>query len=121
MTSASDAPRIGLVIGDPCGISPELTARLLADREIVDAAAVLVIGDSRVLAAGAKTAGVELDPPTVERAADADIAPGRPALLDLRNLDPASVSVGDASAAGGAYALENFKIGLGLARDGVVD
>ena len=121
MTSASVAPRIGLMMGDPCGISPELTARLLADEEIVGAAAILVIADSRVLAGGAKTAGVELDLASVKRAADADIAPGRPVLLDLGHLDPASVSVGEASAAGGAYALENFRTGLGLARDGVVD
>src|SRR4051794_17132473 len=91
MNSATIVPRIGLVMGDPCGISPELTARLLADDEIVGAAAVLVIADSRVLADGAKTACVELDLPLVEHAADADIAPGRPVLLDLGHLDPASV------------------------------
>jgi 4-hydroxythreonine-4-phosphate dehydrogenase len=121
MNSANAAPRIGLVMGDPCGISPELTARLLADTEIVNAAAILVIADARVLAAGAETAGVALDLPSVTRAVDADIAPGRPALLDLGHLDPVSVRVGEASAAGGAYALENFRTGLGLARDGGVD
>jgi 4-hydroxythreonine-4-phosphate dehydrogenase len=42
-------------------------------------------------------------------------------LLDLGHLDPASVRRGEASAAGGGYALENFRTGLGLARDGVVD
>jgi 4-hydroxythreonine-4-phosphate dehydrogenase len=121
LDTATSAPRIGLVMGDPCGISPELAARLLADEEIVGAAAILVIADARVLAEGAQAAGVQLDLPAVKRAADAELAPGRPVLLDLGHLDPASVRRGEASAAGGGYALENFKTGLGLARDGVLD
>ena len=121
METTTSAPRIGLVMGDPCGISPELAARLLADEEIVGAAAILVIADARILAGGAEAAGVSLNLPAVTRAADAELAPGRPVLLDLGHLDPASVRRGEASAAGGGYALENFKTGLGLARDGVLD
>jgi 4-hydroxythreonine-4-phosphate dehydrogenase len=121
MKSETSVPRIGLVMGDPCGISPELTARLLADPEVTGAAAILVIGDARVLGRGAAVAGVELDLPAVRRAAEAEPAPGRPALLDLGHLDPASVTAGEASAAGGGFALENFRTGLALARDRVVD
>jgi 4-hydroxythreonine-4-phosphate dehydrogenase len=121
LDTTSTVPRIGLMMGDPCGISPELTARLLADEESVGAAAILVIADARILAGGAAAAGVDLDLPAVQRAADAELAPGRPVLLDLGHLDPASVRRGEASAAGGAYALKNFTTGLGLARDGVLD
>jgi 4-hydroxy-L-threonine phosphate dehydrogenase PdxA len=46
-------PIIALAMGDPAGISPELTAKAIALPEIRAAAALVVIGDARVLAAGA--------------------------------------------------------------------
>ena len=42
-TSTDLPPLIALAMGDPCGISPELTARLLVDEEIATAARLLVI------------------------------------------------------------------------------
>ena len=54
-------PIIALAMGDPAGISPELTARLLALDEIVAEARIVVIGDRRVLDDGARVAGVTLD------------------------------------------------------------
>jgi len=42
-------PVIALAMGDPAGISPELTAKLLALDEVVDKARIVVIGDRRVL------------------------------------------------------------------------
>ena len=42
-------PVIALAMGDPAGISPELTAKLLTLDEVVDKARIVVIGDLRVL------------------------------------------------------------------------
>ena len=52
-------PVIALAMGDPAGISPELTAKLLALDEVVDKARIVVIGDRRVLDDGARIAGGE--------------------------------------------------------------
>jgi len=116
----STRPAIALAIGDPAGISPELTAKALALPEIRDAADLLVIGDARVFAAGARTAGLE---PDVDVRKNADERPGarRPALLDLCHLDPATITVGIASRAGGEFALENFRRALELAAAHRVD
>jgi 4-hydroxy-L-threonine phosphate dehydrogenase PdxA len=54
-------PVIALAMGDPAGISPELTAKLLALDEVVDKARIVVIGDRRVLDDGARVAAVKLD------------------------------------------------------------
>jgi 4-hydroxythreonine-4-phosphate dehydrogenase len=116
-----DAVRIALVMGDPCGISPELTAKLLAIPETTAGAAVLVIGDLRVFRGGETVAKTALPLDVVQRAADARPAPGKISFLDLQNLDPGLVKRGEASAAGGAYAMGNFKFALGLARAGTVD
>jgi 4-hydroxythreonine-4-phosphate dehydrogenase len=116
-----DPVRIALVMGDPCGISPELTAKLLAIPETKAGAAVLVIGDLRVFRGGETVAKTALPLEVVQRAADARPAPGKISFLDLQNLDPGLVKRGEASAAGGAYAMGNFKFALGLAKAGTVD
>ena len=64
-------PRLALAMGDAAGISPELTARMLADDAVREAAAIFVIGDARVLAEGAKVAGVDLDIDMVAEGAQA--------------------------------------------------
>ena len=106
MDSASRArPVIALAMGDPCGISPELTAKVVALEEIRKAARVVVIGDRRVFDEGARIAGVT---PTVE-------------FVDLNHLDPSTVQRGVASKAGGASALANYRHGLRMAADGKAD
>ncbi|MBI1774890.1 MAG: 4-hydroxythreonine-4-phosphate dehydrogenase PdxA [Proteobacteria bacterium] len=121
MTKAVEGPRVALVIGDPAGIGPELAAKLLAQGEIVRPARTLVIGDRRVLAQGARVAGVELEPLVVEPGQPLRIVQARPTLLDLANLDPDELETGRASAGGGGSVLANFGAALALAREGAVD
>jgi 4-hydroxythreonine-4-phosphate dehydrogenase len=116
-----DSVRIALVMGDPCGISPELTAKLLAIPETTAQAAVLVIGDLRVFRQGEAVARVSVPLGVTRKLSEARPAPGRASFLDLENLDPATVQRGQASAEGGAYAMANFKFALKLAKDGQVD
>ncbi|MBL6078266.1 4-hydroxythreonine-4-phosphate dehydrogenase PdxA [Belnapia sp. T18] len=103
-------------MGDAAGISPELTARVLADAEVRAAAAITVIGDARVLAEGARVAGVTLDIDTGEG------RPGeRPSLRDLGHCDPAAVPLGQVSEAGGRFATANFRRALAMAAAGEAD
>ena len=95
-------PVIALAMGDPCGISPELTAKVVALDEVHKAARVIVIGDRRVFDEGARIAAIT---PTVE-------------FVDLKHLDPATVQRGVASKAGGASALANYRHALRMAADG---
>lgn len=99
-------------MGDPCGISPELTARLLADRDIGKHTRLLVIGDSRVLAMGANDAALTIDLPDAQNRPDD--APGH-SLLDLGHLDPRQIQRGVVSLDGGRFALQNFMHALTLA------
>jgi 4-hydroxythreonine-4-phosphate dehydrogenase len=77
--------RIGISLGDPAGIGPEVVAQALAARPEVDA---IVFGDVGVLSRAAAVAGV--DPPGAERVravsafrAD-EVVAGRPDLLSAR-------------------------------------
>ena len=118
---ARTRPRIALAMGDPAGISPELTARLLADREVTSAGQLLVIGDKRVLDEGARVARVALD---IDQVTAEDKIPeghDRPVLLDLGHLDPKDIVIGEISKVGGSFAVENFKKALTIAITGRAD
>jgi len=114
-------PVIALAMGDPAGISPELTAKLLALDEVIDKARIVVIGDRRVLDDGARIAAVKLD--LVSASPDADFSKDEraPAFIDLGHLDPASVTRSTATAEGGRFALTNYRHALTMGRDGRAD
>ena len=84
-------PVLGLMLGDAAGVGPEICARILADRRMVDAAQLVVIGDARVLEQGARDAAVSIA--FIAYGAPEDIDWTRPeiALIDLHNLDPGSI------------------------------
>jgi len=118
--AASRRPRIALAIGCPAGIAPELTARMLADREVNAGAQIVAIGDRRVLARGAKIAGVSSDLQYVAPEAALPENSPKPIFIDLANLDPASIETGSLSKQAGQSALANFKHAIALgARDAV--
>jgi 4-hydroxythreonine-4-phosphate dehydrogenase len=116
-SSNGGRPVLALAIGDPAGIGPELAARALADNEIRAAADLIIVGDHRVLARGAKVAGVELDVPSCRSVEELGGRTGT-VLVDLGHLDPDSIEVGVASRTGGEFALRNFRTCIELAAAG---
>jgi len=107
-------------MGDPAGISPELTAKLLALDEARAAARIVAFGDRRVLDQGAEVAALKLDVSYV-RPGEAFDASARPVFVDLGHLDPATVKRCEATPVGGAYAIENFRQALSMACAGKAD
>jgi 4-hydroxythreonine-4-phosphate dehydrogenase len=116
--SPQTKPTVALAMGDPAGISPELTARLLALPEVRAAAHLIVVGDRRVLDDGARIARVALDVEPIDAEEPLPAAPARPLFVDLSHLDPASIARGKISPAGGRFAKENFLSALALAKAG---
>ena len=123
-------PILGLMLGDATGIGPEQCARILADGRMADTARLLVVGDARVLEQGMRDAAVSLvwrcygSPEEVQwghpRRGDSLEIP----LLDLRNLDPGSLSRGAVSPESGRVSGETLAhmVDLALPRriDGIV-
>ena len=114
-------PVIALAMGDPAGISPELTVKVAALDEVRSKARLIVIGDRRAFDAGAAVAGIKADLKTVGPDANLTAHRGENLFIDLEHLNPASVERGVASKSGGDFALENYRRALSLARDRVVD
>jgi len=119
MSAASTPlPVVALATGDPAGISPELTAKIVALDEARAAARLIVIGDKRVFEAGAAVAGVAPDLTVIAAGAALPDAGVRPVFIDLAHLDPATIEPGVAARSGGAFALANYRYALGLVAAG---
>lgn len=114
-------PLIALAMGDPAGISPELTAKLVALDEIRSRARLVVIGDRRIFDEGARVAGIKPELTGVDQGTDFRVAKGDALFLDLGHLDPKNVQPKTATLAGGRFALTNYRQALEFARDGCVD
>jgi len=114
-------PVLGITMGDPAGIGPEVTARALADAAVRKAARAVVIGDARVMAAAARVAGLDLAVRPVGRMSDATGASGRVEVMDLANADPAAFAVGRVSALCGRAAYEYIERAVRLALDREID
>ena len=56
---------LGLLLGDPNGIGPELCAKLLSDLPQWESIRVVLLGDPELLETGKKIAGVSLNVPLV--------------------------------------------------------
>lgn len=114
-------PTVAVAMGDPSGISPELTARILAESDLRGAARFVVFGDKRLLDQGIADSGVD---PQVEVVADGASLPAggdRPVFVDLKNHDPAALQRGKPTLAGGQAATENFRRALRFASEGKAD
>jgi 4-hydroxythreonine-4-phosphate dehydrogenase len=109
-------PRVGLLLGDPSGVGPELVAKLLGGEDLDRETLTVVIGEPRVLARGQEIAGVALDVPATSRLDTSDGS--GPVLLPGPAIDPADAPIGKATAAAGRYVLDTFRHALGLAQAG---
>jgi len=115
-----ELPVIAVAMGDPSGISPELTARILAEPDLRAAARFVVFGDARLLELGIQDGGTD---PKVLVVRDGDVLPqsGQPVFVDLANHDSADLQRGKATLAGGKAATENFRRALQFASAGDAD
>lgn len=114
-------PRVGLLLGDPTGIGPELVAKFLAGYDVSEHADVVVIGDRRVFEMGQKIAGTSLSLRVVGRFEDVTFDAGVVHFLDFPGVSPDEFTIGQLSAKAGKSVLEVCAFTLDLARDGKID
>jgi 4-hydroxythreonine-4-phosphate dehydrogenase len=93
------AAPIGITLGDPAGIGPEIVARLFAEAP----PRAVVIGDAGVLRRAIAIVGADLAVRPVASAAEAGFAPGSIDLIEASQL-PADLPFGRADARAGAAA-----------------
>jgi 4-hydroxythreonine-4-phosphate dehydrogenase len=113
-------PVLGITMGDPAGVGPEIAAKALAQPDVREKARLLVIGDARVMAVAARVARTTHAVRAIESVAQATFAPDAIEVLDLANADPAAFQVGRVSAVCGRAAYEYIERGVRLAQEGSI-
>jgi len=107
-TPVFDLPRIALLMGDPNGVGPELSIKLLSLPEVHQRARVVVVAPPAVWEAGQRVAGTRIDAVPVVRIDRLAFAPGRPSLLPLPVIDAGAITVGRAAEAAGRAVLRQL-------------
>jgi len=118
--SAPHVPTIALATGCPAGIGAELVAEVLsADRE-VSPHRLIVLGDVRVLSKGAEARKLRINATFLTADSPIPTQPGR-YFIDLGNLDPATIPVGEISPEAGRFGIETFSRAIELGQQGIAD
>jgi 4-hydroxythreonine-4-phosphate dehydrogenase len=118
---AQGLPVLGLMLGDMTGIGPEISAKLLAAGALKGVAHVAVIGDARVLELGCKDAGVNPSWRSYPSVSAIDWSRDEIALVDLANIDPATIRRGEISPESGRLTGETLQHMIELALAGQLD
>jgi len=114
-------PVVGVLLGDPSGIGPELVVKLLARRESLTDANIALLADPRVLALGEKAAGIALDVKRVAGIGDLGFDAGRATLVPFDWIAESEVEIGRATPASGRAVLSSLTLAADAAGAGVID
>lgn len=117
----SELPVLALVPGDCTGIGPEQTARILHEGRGRDVARIVVVGDARVLELGARQAGVSLSFRRYPSPAAVDWDAPEIPLVDLGNIDPATLPLGVTDPESGRLTGETLARAIDFAKAGEID
>ena len=114
-------PLVAVTIGDPAGIGPEIVVRTVADKEVIEAANCIVVGDAAVVEQAIGVTGVDLKINCVDEPADGDYREGILNLIDLGNVDPDGYEYGKVNAMCGRAAFEYIEKGIEFTLSGKAD
>ena len=111
-------PVLGVTMGDAAGVGPEIIARAAAEPGVQATCRPVVIGAAATMHAAIALIGSPLALHAVTRVADCRWADGALEVLDLANVDMATLPRGEVSAAAGRAAYECIERSVSLARAG---
>jgi 4-phospho-D-threonate 3-dehydrogenase / 4-phospho-D-erythronate 3-dehydrogenase len=119
--STMDKPLIGISVGDPAGIGPEITAKALALKEIYECCRPLVVAEAGVMSDAVVFSGLAQRVHPVSSAGEGIFQFGILDVLDLKNLDVRCIRHKVVSADCGRASFEYVKKVIELALSGEID
>ncbi|RPH30161.1 4-hydroxythreonine-4-phosphate dehydrogenase PdxA [Buttiauxella warmboldiae] len=111
-------PVIAMVLGDPAGVGPELVAKVLSDKSLLQQAHFIIIADRDEMKKGMAIAGCEFPWREVTAPTKSDLTVGEALLMHHRCSHPAPFEYGKATEQSGVYILETLKKALELTQSG---
>lgn len=113
-------PIIGITLGDPAGIGPEIIVKALTNGEIYDSVRPLVIGNTNYLKQVMEAINIFLD---INEVANVEEAKFQPGVIDLVNVPckEKRVSFGKISPDAGRASYDFIKKSIEMGLDGLID
>lgn len=112
---------LGITMGDPAGVGPEITVKALQDPKVYESCKPLVVGDAAILERACRIVGADCRIHPVADPGEGLYEPGTIDILDMGLLRPEDFAIGQVSAATGDAAFRYVRKVIELAMDGKVD
>ena len=121
MKQTSRRPLLGITMGDPGGIGPEVCAKALGDPEIFAVCRPMIVGDAAVMADAVSFCNLDLAINACRQVTDGRFATGTLDVLDLGNLPMVELRHKTVTAAQGRASFEYIDRVIALALVGEID
>ena len=108
-------PVIGITMGDPAGIGPEIIVKAILEYDINRICRPVVIGDAEVIKKVLKTCRLRAEIKVIDKIASAPAGSGKIEIVDLHNIDVKGLKYGVPGKACGSAAVSYIKMAAGLA------
>lgn len=114
-------PILGITMGDPAGIGPEIIVKAFYDKHIYDICRPLVIGDAAIMEKALTIVGGDLRIRPVFNVGAASFRPGTMDVYDLKNVDQTQFRFGVVSSMAGNAAFQAVTSAIDLAMKKEID
>lgn len=121
MTTPLKRPILGITIGDPGGVGPEVCAKALNESEIYSICRPLLVGDAGIMANAVSFCNLNLKINVCGKPADGSYTPGTLDILDLDNLPLSQLQHKTVTAAQGKASFEYIDRAITLALENKID
>lgn len=117
----NNKPIIGIPIGDPAGVGPEIVVKSLTEAEVYEKCNPILIGDAKVIKQAMGFCNVNLNINSIKKADEGKFTLGTIDLVDLNNIDINELKIGKVQGIAGKAAFEYIKKSVEMAKEGEID
>ncbi|MBA4509530.1 4-hydroxythreonine-4-phosphate dehydrogenase PdxA [Clostridium sporogenes] len=117
----NNKPIIGIPIGDPAGVGPEIVVKSLTEAEVYEKCNPILIGDAKVIKQAMGFCNVNLNINTIKKVDEGKFTLGTIDLVDLNNIDINELKIGKVQGIAGKAAFEYIKKSVEMAKEGEID
>lgn len=114
-------PILGITMGDPAGIGPEIAVKALSHKEVYEICRPVIVGDADTIEQAVAITGLDLKVRAVTKVVESEFQPGVIDVYDLCNVEVEKLKRGEVSVMAGKAAFEAVKKTIELAMNNEID
>lgn len=114
-------PKIGITMGDPTGIGPEIIVKVLSQEKLYQVCRPIIFGDERVLLKWIQKEGLPMKVEVIKDIPEGGYGPQRIFLFALSKFDPETLQIGKPDHRCGEAMVRYIMEAVGKVREGFID